>query len=68
MGYMILVKGTNNYKQTITAEANSLQWRIQEYFSGRGGSTNLVEDRGQRKWGSRGGSPLVRGSTQFANE
>jgi hypothetical protein len=34
----------------------------------RGGSTNSVEDRGQRKWGSGGGSPLVRGFTQFANE
>jgi hypothetical protein len=27
-----------------------------------GGSTNSVEDRGQREWGSGGGSPLVRGS------
>jgi hypothetical protein len=33
-----------------------------------GGSTNSVEDRGQREWGSGGGSPLVRGSTQFVNE
>jgi hypothetical protein len=32
------------------------------------GSTNSVEDRGQREQGSGGGSPLVRGSTQFANE
>jgi hypothetical protein len=32
------------------------------------GSINSVEDRGQREWGSVGGSPLVRGSTQFANE
>jgi hypothetical protein len=31
------------------------------------GSTNLV-DRGQSEWGSGGGSPLVRGFTQFANE
>jgi hypothetical protein len=31
-------------------------------------STNSVEDRGQREWGSGGSSPLVRGSTQFANE
>jgi hypothetical protein len=46
------------------------------FFSGRGvtpgilfgGSTNLVEDRGQSERGSGGGSPLVRGSTQFANE
>jgi hypothetical protein len=33
-----------------------------------GGSTNSVEDRGQRERGSGGGSPLVRGSAQFANE
>jgi hypothetical protein len=33
-----------------------------------GGSTNSVEDRGQRERGSAGGSPLVRGSAQFANE
>jgi hypothetical protein len=39
----------------------------QEFFR-RGGSTNSVEDRGQRERGSGGGSPLVRGSTQFANE
>jgi hypothetical protein len=45
------------------------QWRI---FSGRGFTPGIflggVEDRGQREWGSRGGSPLVKGSTQFANE
>jgi hypothetical protein len=34
----------------------------------RGGSTNSVEDRMQREQGSGGGSPLVRGSAQFANE
>jgi hypothetical protein len=32
------------------------------------GSPNSVEDRGQREWGSVGGSPLIRGSTQFAKE
>jgi hypothetical protein len=32
-----------------------------------GGSTNSVEDRGQKEWKSGGGNPLVRGSTQFAN-
>jgi hypothetical protein len=37
------------------------------FFSG-GGSTNSVEDRGQRERGSGGSSPLVRGSAQFANE
>jgi hypothetical protein len=36
------------------------------FFSG--GSTNPVEDRGQRERGSGGGSPLVRGSAQLANE
>jgi hypothetical protein len=33
-----------------------------------GGSTNSVEDREQGERVSGGGSPLVRGSTQFANE
>jgi hypothetical protein len=37
------------------------------FFFG-GGSTNSVEDRGQRERGSGGVSPLVRGFTQFANE
>jgi hypothetical protein len=35
---------------------------------GAGGSTNSVEDRGQRERGSGGGSPLVKSSTKFANE
>jgi hypothetical protein len=34
-----------------------------DYFS-----TNSVEDRGQSERGSGGGSSLVRGSIQFANE
>jgi hypothetical protein len=38
------------------------------FFFGGGRSTNSVEDRGQKERGSVGGSPLVRGSTQFANE
>jgi hypothetical protein len=38
------------------------------FFGGvGGGSTNLVEDRGQREWGSGGGSPLVRGSGGSCN-
>jgi hypothetical protein len=46
---------------------NYLGWGLrQEFFSGV--STNSVEDIGQREWGSEGGGPLVRGSTQFANE
>jgi hypothetical protein len=36
-------------------------------FSGGRGSTNSVEERGQRERGSGGFSPLVRDSTQFAN-
>ena len=32
-----------------------------------GGSTNSVEDRGQREWASGGGSPLVRGSGGSCN-
>ena len=32
------------------------------FGGGWGGSTNSVEDRGQRERGSGGGSPLVRGS------
>jgi hypothetical protein len=36
-------------------------------FSGEG-STNSVEERGQREWRSGGSSPLVKGSTQFENE
>ena len=41
------------------------QWRTQDFFSG--GSTNSVEDRGQRELGSGGGSPLVRGSGGSCN-
>jgi hypothetical protein len=37
------------------------------YFGEGVGSTNSVEDRGQREQGSGSSSPLVRGSAQFAN-
>jgi len=57
---------TEAYKIPIQADfliADSyVQWRTQEFFSGRGGSTNWVEDRGQRERGSGVGSPLVKGS------
>jgi hypothetical protein len=46
---------------------NLLQWRTQEFFFRRGGSTNSFEDRGQREQGSGGGSPLVRGSGGSCN-
>ena len=49
-----------------TSNVCVLQWRTQEFCSG-GGSTNSVEDRGQRGWGSGGGSPLVRGSGGSCN-
>ena len=41
------------------------QWRTQQICSG--GSTNSVEDRGQRERGSGGGSPLARGSGGSCN-
>jgi len=44
----------------------SSQWRTQEFCSG-GGSTNSVEDRGQRERGSGGGSPLIRSSGGSCN-
>ena len=34
---------------------------------GEGVPTNSVEERGQREWGSGGGSPLVRGSGGSCN-
>ena len=42
------------------------QWRIREFCSG-GGSTNSLEDIGQRGRGSGGGSPLVKGSGGSCN-
>ena len=48
-------------------DLHSSQWRTQEFFSVGGGSTNSVEDRGQRERGSGGGSPLVRGSGGSCN-
>ena len=45
-----------------------VQWRSQEFCSGGGeGSTNSVEDRGERERGYGGGSPLVRGSGGSCN-
>jgi len=37
------------------------------FVRGGRGSTNSVEDRGQREWGSGGGSQLVRGSGGSCN-
>jgi hypothetical protein len=53
------------------------QWRTQDFFGrGEGGSPGIFSVGGQqiqlrkegRERGSGGGSPLVRGSTQFTNE
>jgi len=54
-------KGTNykNYLEGAVAYPGIL-------FGG-GGSTNSVEDRGQREWRSGGGSNLVRGSEGSCN-
>ena len=38
-----------------------------DVFRGGGGSTNSVEDRGQRERGSGGGRPLMRGSGGSCN-
>jgi hypothetical protein len=35
-----------------TSRKGIIQWRTQNFFSGRGVSTNSVEDRGQRGQGS----------------
>ena len=52
----------------VSSIATSTQWRTQEFFSGGGGgSTNSVEDRGERERGSGGGSPLVRVSGGSCN-
>jgi hypothetical protein len=51
---------------TLNAAVGYCQWRTQEFFFG-GSSTNSVEDRGQRERGSRGCSPLVRGSGGSCN-
>jgi hypothetical protein len=55
-------------KNNIQRGNSRWQWRTQEFFSGEGGSTNSIEDRGHRELGSGCVSPLVRGSTQFENE
>ena len=47
-----------------------LMWALSVVYPGilfGGGSTNSVEDRGQREQGSGGGSPLVRGSGGSCN-
>ena len=54
------------YELFIEGDIHYIQWRAQEFCSG-GGSTNSVEDRGQRERGSGGGSTLVGGSGGSCN-
>jgi hypothetical protein len=44
------------------------QRSLQRNFVGMGGGSPNEFSFGQSEWGSGGGSPLVRGSAQFANE
>ena len=66
--YGTFISGQNAYKlQLVTAkEAHRQPMAYPGIFFG-GGSTNSVEDRGQRERGSGGGSPLVRGSGGSCN-
>jgi hypothetical protein len=58
---------TRNFSEVLHQEFFFGGFYTRNFFGGRG-STNVVAERGQREWGSGGGSPLVRGSTQFAKE
>ena len=49
----------------LNQNSSPCQWRTQEFCSG--GSTNSVEDRGQRERGFGGGSPLVKVSGGSCN-
>jgi hypothetical protein len=53
------------YIMLATSNVTTERWHTQEFFRG---STDSVEDRGQRERGSGGSSLLVRCSAQFANE
>ena len=57
----------HNSGLTELMSSNNTQGRTQELCSGGGGSTNSVEERGQRERGSGGGSPIVRGSGGSCN-
>ena len=61
-----IVISEKNGKQGARKCTPHAQWRNQEFCS-EGGSTNSVEDTGQRERGSGGGSPLVRGSGGSCN-
>ena len=67
--WLMWQSGIHSTPFTILFEAidSQWQWRTHEFCSGGRGSTNSVEDRGQRERGSGGGSPLVRGSVGSCN-
>jgi len=62
----VIYISSNNVRYPVTKTFIILQWRTQEFCS-EGGSANSVEERGQREWGSGGGSALVRGSGGSCN-
>jgi len=64
--YFIIVLVWNVYYNYCYYCLMCIQWRTQNFFRW-GGSTNSVEDRGQRERGSGGGSPLLRGSGGSCN-
>ena len=53
--------------EKIQKQYSTKQWCTQEFCSVGRGSTNSVEDRGQRERGSGDGSPVVRGSEGSCN-
>ena len=60
-----IIRITGHATSIFRVDCTWSQWRTQEFCLG--GSTNSVEDRGQRERGSGGGSPLVRGSGDSCN-
>jgi hypothetical protein len=56
----------NCFLLVVHAVCDHILWKVAVAYQGilfGWGSTNSVEDRGQKERGSGGGSPLVRGST-----
>jgi hypothetical protein len=64
----VLTRISKRYLDQTSSDRKYKQWLTQEFCSGgEGGSTNSVEDRGQRERGSGGSSPLVSGSGGSCN-
>ena len=62
-----LTNPDQSYLEMIQALLLQIASGVPRNFFRGGGSTNSVEDRGQRGRGSGGGSPLVRGSGGSCN-